>query len=124
MKFDFRYFVIALLLLIIEVVIATRFQSVYWLRVYGGDVLAVPFVYALGRSFLTTPSIWKFAMGTFFLAVFIEILQYFKTAEKLGFSENSLPYIVLGNTFSWGDIVCYALGFFLILAVEKTRLSK
>ncbi len=55
---------------------------------------------------------------TLILAFAIEFSQYFKLAELLGFEKGSLAYIVLGNTFSIEDLVCYVLGGFIIVIIE------
>jgi len=52
---------------------------------------------------------WRSAL-CFVFAVFVEMLQYFKLAEKLGFPKGSPAYIIIGNYFSWEDILCYAIG--------------
>jgi hypothetical protein len=38
------------------------------------------------------------------------LLQYLHLADLLGLKAGSLPYIVLGNTFSWSDLLMYCVG--------------
>lgn len=52
----------------------------------------------------------KLIWGIFAFAVVVEVLQYFGVASHLGFAKGSIGYIILGNHFSWADIICYAIG--------------
>jgi len=47
------------------------------------------------------------------------MLQYFKLAEKLGFQKGSPTYIIIGNYFSWEDILCYAIGCLSVFFINK-----
>ena len=46
----------------------------------------------------------------FVFACGMEFAQYFHVAERLGYVRGDVMYTIIGNTFSWGDIVCYAVG--------------
>ena len=61
---------------------------------------------------------------TLILAFAIEFSQYFKLAELLGFEKGSIAYIVLGNTFSVEDLICYLVGGFVILIIESMNFRK
>ncbi|MFJ1472643.1 DUF2809 domain-containing protein [Capnocytophaga cynodegmi] len=116
MKFQFnkKYFLQAVSLLLIEVLIATIFRKIYFLRAYVGDILVVMLIYTFVLSFLKVKNKDKLLVGIFLFAVAIEILQFFKIAELLGFSKGSIGYILMGNYFSWEDIICYAVGCILL----------
>ena len=43
-------------------------------------------------------------------AACVEIGQYFDVVALLGLADNRLISIALGRTFSWLDLVCYAIG--------------
>jgi len=60
---------------------------------------------------------------TLIFAFMIEFSQYFKLADILGFEKGSLAYIVLGNTFSLEDILCYVIGCLMILIIERIPLN-
>lgn len=49
----------------------------------------------------------------FLFACMVEVLQYFQLADVLGIT-NRAARIILGSTFDWGDIACYAVGTVLI----------
>ncbi|GIJ93580.1 membrane protein [Capnocytophaga stomatis] len=116
MKFQFnkKYFLQAVFLFVIEVLIATIFRKIYFLRAYVGDILVVMLIYALVLAFFKVKNKDKLLVGVFLFAVAIEILQFFKLAELLGFSRGSIGYILMGNYFSWEDIICYGIGCILL----------
>ena len=117
MRFNLKYFLITILVFIIEVLIATTFKNFVFLRSYFGDVLVVVLIYTFIQSFFEVDKI-KTIIGVLFFSFAIEFLQYFHFAEVLGFKENKLAMIVLGNSFSWIDILCYAIGCLAIYVVE------
>lgn len=121
MKFQFNkeYFLKAILIFVIEVLIATVFRKIYFLRAFVGDILVVMLVYTSILAFFKVKNKNKLLLGVFLFAVLVEILQYFKVAEILGFSKDSLGYVLMGNYFSWEDIVCYAVGCLLLKLLDK-----
>ena len=108
---------IAVTLLVIEVLIAL-FVHDSFVRPYLGDVLAVIFVYFLGRVFFPEKPAFLsvFAFGT---AVAVEIIQLTPLPELLsGFPVLS---VLVGGTFDFADILCYAAGGGICLAVDFLR---
>ena len=114
MRFNLRFFLLTILILFIEILIATVFKDWVFVRAYLGDVIVVILIYTFVLSFFQIKNKTKLIIGIFAFSVFIEILQYFKTAEFLGFKKGEIAYIVLGNSFAWEDILCYAVGCFFI----------
>ena len=100
---------LAVLVFVVEVIIATRLPHVSWIRAYLGDVLVVILLYAMIRSVLRIND-YLVLLFVFVFACGIEFAQYFHVAERLGYVRGDVMYTVIGNTFSWGDIVCYAVG--------------
>ena len=47
----------------------------------------------------------------------VVLVQYFRLVETLGIT-NRVARIVLGSTFDWGDIACYAVGCVFIVLFE------
>lgn len=117
MKFNLKYFIATIILFLIEVAIATVLKDVFWLRAYFGDVLVVILMYTFFLSFYDFNKT-KLIIGIFNFACLIEFAQYFHFAEILGFKDNKLMMIVLGNSFSWIDILCYGAGCMVIYLVE------
>lgn len=113
-KISKKYLLLALLLFLIEVSIATVFRKIVFLRAYVGDILVVVLIYTFILSFLEIKNRKKLIIGIFVFSIFVEIMQFFKIAEFLGFEKGSVGYIIIGNHFSWGDIICYAVGCILL----------
>lgn len=65
-------------------------------------------LYYFIKAFIETKSIY-IVTGTVFFAYLVEIAQYFHIADILGV-ENKILRIMIGSSFSWGDIVCYTIG--------------
>ena len=103
------------MLFLVEIAIAKYTGG--WIRHYLGDVLVVILIYS---ALMTIVNFNKTAVILFTLifAFAIEFSQYFKLADRLEFEQGSVPYIVLGNTFSVEDLVCYAVGCLIILLFE------
>lgn len=107
-----------MILLLIEILIALYAENKF-IRGYLGDVLVVIFLYALGLSFIKIKSKNYFLLGIFIFALIIEWLQLMNLNQFLGLKKHSIMSIIIGNTFSWGDIFCYAGGCILTFLMEK-----
>ena len=79
-------------------------------------MLVVVLVFSFLRIFLPT-GIPRMPFYVFLFACFVEVLQYFQLVETLGIT-NRVARIVLGSTFDWGDIACYAVGCVFIVLFE------
>lgn len=117
MRFEFRYFLAACMILFFEIIIATTFSSIPSIRGSASDFLVVILIYYFVLSLKKIhPSF--LSVGVFIFACAIELGQYFHFADLLGFKRGSLMSILLGNTFSWGDIIMYGLGSLAALATN------
>ena len=97
-----------LLLLGIEIAIA-RFTHDRFVRPYVGDVLVVILIGCFMRIFLPKrPRL--LSLYVFVFATAVEVLQFLNWTHWLGVHDNHFLRTLLGTTFSWGDIVCYAVG--------------
>lgn len=117
-QFNLKYCILTVLLFLTEVIIATVLKDVFFIRAYLGDVIVVMLLYTFVKSFMVIDHT-KLILGVFIFSCLIEWAQYFNIAEKIGFQKGSLMYIVIGNSFSWIDIVCYAIGCVLLYAIVK-----
>jgi DNA integrity scanning protein DisA with diadenylate cyclase activity len=122
-QFNLKYFLFTILLFLTEVLIATLLKDIFFVRAYLGDVIVVILLYTFVKSFIVINN-KNLIAGIFIFSCLIEFAQYFNIAEKLGFRKGSLMYVVIGNSFSWIDIVCYASGCILIYIVIKLCSSK
>ena len=126
LKFSLTYFLLTIAIFLVEVLIATKLKDIFFVRAYLGDVIVVILIYTFIKSFLKIENNEKLILGILIFSFIVEFAQYFNIAEKLGFSEGSLMYIVIGNSFSWIDILCYAVGcllLFLFVKIQKNNIQ-
>ena len=116
--FVFRknYFLLTIILLFIEICIAV-FINDRFIRPYLGDFLVVILIYCFVRSFFNVP-VNQTAIGVLIFAFVIEGLQYIQLVNILGLQDSKLAGVVLGNSFSWMDMLTYVLGIALVMAYE------
>lgn len=117
-KFNLTYFVLTVLIFLTEVLIATKLKDIFFVRAYLGDVIVVILLYTFVKSFVRIDD-QKLIPGILIFSCLVEFAQYFHIAEKLGFRPGSLMYIVIGNSFSWIDILCYAIGCLILYLIIK-----
>jgi hypothetical protein len=123
-KFSLKYFLLTIVIFLIEVLIATKLKDIFFVRAYLGDVIVVILIYTFIKSFITINNNQKLILGIFIFSCLVEFAQYFTVADKLGLQPGSVMYIVVGNSFSWIDILCYAAGCLLLSIFVKTEDSK
>jgi hypothetical protein len=121
LKFSLKYFLLTVVIFLIEVLIATKLKGIFFVRAYLGDVIVVILIYTFIKSFFKIKNNQKLIVGILIFSFLVEFAQYFNIAEKLGFREGSLMYIVIGNSFSWIDILCYAAGCLLLYIFVKLQ---
>lgn len=117
LRFNLRYFMLFVVLFIIEVLIALYSRDSI-LRSYIGDVLVVILIYCFVKAFFSTPVIAT-AISVLVFSYFVETLQYFKIIEVLGLQHSLLAKTVIGTSFSWLDIVSYTAGIVIVVVGEK-----
>ncbi|MBE5964806.1 MAG: DUF2809 domain-containing protein [Lachnospira sp.] len=111
------YIAITIILLAIEVFIALFIHDRF-IRPYVGDVLVMMVMYTFVRIFVPE-KIKMLPWVLFAFAVIVEVAQYFRIVELLGFVENSFFSVLIGSVFDIKDIVCYAIGTMLIVIGQK-----
>jgi hypothetical protein len=116
-KFNLRYFLLAIGLFIIEVLIAVYAHGRI-IRPYIGDLLVVILIYSFVKAFLNTP-VFKTAVGVLIFSYAVEVTQYFKLVEVLGLGRSAMARIILGSSFEWIDMLAYTVGILIVLGVEK-----
>ena len=122
-KFNIKYFLATIFIFLVEVVIATVLNHQFFIRAYLGDVIVVMLLYTFAKSFFIIDNT-KLILGIFAFSCLIEFAQFFNIAEKLGFKPGSLMYILIGNSFSWIDILCYGAGCLLLYIFVKMKSAK
>ena len=117
-----KYLGLALILFLLEVLIATRLARIPFLRGSLSDILVVALVYFFVQALRTVQPL-PLAIGVFLLACAVEVTQYFHLARALHLPKGSLFAILAGNTFSFMDILMYFIGSVASLAVDAWLLS-
>ncbi len=120
-RFHYQYFLATIFIFLLEVLIATVLKNIFFLRAYLGDVIIVMLIYTFIKSFFNIRNDTRLIFGILIFSFLVEFAQYFNVAEKLGFRPGSLMYIVVGNSFSWIDMLCYAVGGLLLFIFVKRQ---
>jgi len=115
--FKKQYFILAVLLFIIEVLIALFVHDAI-IRPYIGDMLVVILIYCCLKSFFNI-SVLTAAVSVLIFSFAVETMQYFRIVEVLGLQNNKLAKIIIGTSFAWIDLLVYVLGIAMVLIVEK-----
>ena len=102
------YLIIFCGLLAVEMGIAL-FVNDAFVRPYVGDMLVTLLLCCLCRVIIPD-KVRLLPVYVFVFAACVEIGQYFDVVALLGLADNRIISIALGRTFSWMDIVCYAVG--------------
>ncbi|WP_374330204.1 DUF2809 domain-containing protein [Soonwooa sp.] len=123
LTFNFKNLIIAVIIFIIEFLIATTFKDIVFVRAYLGDVFVVMLMYYFVKAFVEVDNT-KLIIALLIFSCVIEFLQYFHFAEMIGFKDNKIAMIVLGNSFSWIDILCYLAGGLILYLIEVLAKSK
>jgi Protein of unknown function (DUF2809) len=121
-QFKSTYFLLFLLLLLIEIYIGV-FVHDRLIRPVGGDYLVVILLYCLAKAFWEWP-VGRTALTVLIFAYMVEITQYFRLANALGLGAHSLARILIGSSFSWGDILAYTAGIGTVLGLESILKKK
>ena len=116
-KFQKRYFFLSILIFLIEVIIALYIKDAI-IRPYGGDYLVVILIYCFVKSFLHIDSL-KAAIGVLIFSYLVEFSQYLNLIEIIGLQDNRTANIIIGNSFSWIDMIVYTLGIGTVIFLEK-----
>ena len=82
-----------------------------------GDVLITLLLCSFLRIFFPR-GIPALPLYVFFFAVAVEIGQYFDLVVLLGIQSRFLS-VLIGRTFSFGDILCYAVGCLLAFVTHR-----
>lgn len=114
-----KYAILAIVIFLIEVFIALYINDSF-IRPFLGDVLVVGLIYCAVMA-ITSYRVVIVAIGTLIFSYMVELAQYAQVVNLLGLSNNKWARIIIGTSFSWWDMVCYTLGFIIILLIEKNK---
>jgi Protein of unknown function (DUF2809) len=122
LRFKKRYFILAVLLFMIEVYIAIYVHDDV-IRPYIGDFLVVMLIYCFVRAFADIPVLTACILVLIF-SFMVELLQYFQLVKLLGLQESTIAKTVLGNSFAWTDLAMYTAGVVAILCIERVCIMR
>ena len=105
-----------------EIVIAL-FVNDAFVRAYVGDMLVTLLLCCLCRVIVPN-NVRLLPIYVFIFAAAAEIVQYFDLVALLGLADNRIISIALGRTFSWMDLVCYAVGCAAAFGLDQTIIKK
>ena len=117
MKKRTKYILSFIILLIIEILIAL-FLKRGFIRENIGDVLVIPCIYTMLRIIFPS-KIKHLALYVLIFAVIVEFLQMLNITTLIS-NNNKILNIALGGTFDIKDIICYIVGYILIV-INKRR---
>jgi hypothetical protein len=116
MKLNKKYFLIFILLLVSEIII-TKYASGF-IRHTFGDYLVVLLGYSFIKS-VTKMSAKSAAIVMLVISFGVEFLQLTNTQNYYPIEYSKLFKLVLGTSFSLGDLIAYFFGFLTILILEN-----
>lgn len=85
-----------------------------WVRPLLGDVLVVMAIAYFIHAFVAIP-LRKIAIGTLIFAYCIELLQFLRILDILGWQDSLLAHLTIGSTFDWRDLVAYTIGIVVVM---------
>ncbi len=121
-KLNFKYFTGFVLVFLIEAFIAVYVRDNF-IRPFLGDVLVVVLIYFFVRS-VTARLHKRLPYYVFLFAAFVEFLQSLNIVRLLGLEGNKIASLVIGSTFDWADIACYAVGCLIIIFIDHRNAHK
>lgn len=116
-SFQFRYLLLTITLFIIEILIAAFMHDAF-IRPIFGDYLVVMLIYCAIHT-VVYANFRILCLTVLGIAYTIEITQYFHLIEILGLKHSRPAQWILGNGFSWGDMLAYTLGVATIWKLES-----
>jgi hypothetical protein len=122
MEFKFNYFMIAVSLFVIEIIIALFIKDNF-IRPYVGDVLVVILIYCVVKSFINTP-IFATAIAVLLFSFVVETLQYFHFIKLIGLEKSTIASVVIGTDFAWEDLLAYIIGIAIVLVYEQNKKNR
>jgi hypothetical protein len=124
MQFNLKYFILFLILFLSEIIIAK--YTTGFIRHTFGDYLCVILIYAFIKSFVKISNL-KTAIIVLLIAYLVEFLQLTNLQNLYPDEYANTLKLILGTSFSIGDLVAYTLGIITTLFIEnkiKTQYEK
>mgnify|MGYP003665595676 CR=1 FL=1 len=117
MTFNLKYFLISIILFLSEIFIAK--YTTGFIRHTFGDYLCVILIYTFIKSFVKISDL-KIASIVLLIAYTVEFLQLTNLQNFYPEEHVKTLKLILGTSFSIGDLVAYTLGIISTLLIEHT----
>ena len=114
MKKRFKYLIVCITIFIIECLIAI-FLKKGFIRENVGDILVIPCIYTFLRTIIPN-KIKYLSIYVLLFSIIVEFLQMFNITTLLA-NNNKILSIAFGGTFDIKDIICYIVGYLIIIVV-------
>ncbi len=116
LKFNKVYAMLFLVVLIFEISIS---KTSGFLRHTVGDFFAVIMLFYLIKTFFDISPI-RLGIYVLLFAFSLEFCQLLNGLEKIGLAESPTAILILGNTFSFFDLLAYFMGILTVVFLENT----
>lgn len=116
-KLRICYFLLFFILLLAEICIGL-FVDDRFVRPYLGDVLVTVLICSFLRI-IWSKGIRLLPVYVFLFATAVEIGQHFDMVKLLGLENNAFLSVLMGRSFSFIDLICYAAGCFLFYVINR-----
>ncbi|MBR2315978.1 MAG: DUF2809 domain-containing protein [Clostridia bacterium] len=104
-----------ILLFAVEALIAIYIHDDF-VRPYVGDMIVTAVVWCFAR--IVFPDRFRLmSLYVMIFAILVEIGQYFHYTELLGIT-NPILVTMMGTSFAWADIACYAVGCIITAVID------
>lgn len=117
-QFNKKYFLAFIVLFVVELGIAK--YATGFLRHTIGDVLATMFLYCLIKSFINSATT-KTLLIVLVISFAIEFLQLSNLQNLYPNNLKNTLRIILGTSFSIGDLIAYTCGILITYYLEKNK---
>ncbi len=116
-----RYTWLIIICITIVLGLASRYFNI--IPLFVGDILWATMVYFIVRFLFINKAINFIATISLLFSFAIEFSQLYKAPWIDGIRPTLFGRLILGATFNWGDMVCYAVGVGIGVWVENSLLS-
>ena len=111
-----KYIMSFIITFLLEVIIALYIKNSF-IRSYFGDILIIICLYFFAKSIFDN-KIKNIAIYILILGIVAETMQCFNISKYIA-GDSKVLQIVLGTTFDIKDIICYLIGYIIIVITEN-----
>lgn len=111
-------------LIIVTIAIGLLSRHVAGIPLFIGDILWALMVYFIVRFLFISKSITWISVACLLFCYAIEFSQLYQAPWINNIRHTLIGGLILGETFLWGDMLCYTVGTAIGILIDKTILSK